>query len=103
MNKGETILRYFATYDLPGAVTDLLSFDSRAARDAWVNFSDEFSRETNTTSDNCTFGRKAIEFFAPEDMRFVESIICRCDHVETIPNAVVYCGMWLYIEKCGWS
>lgn len=81
-------MKYFATYDLPG-VTDLLAFNSREARDKWVNFLDDLSRETKTTADNCTFRRKAID--APEDIRLVQSIIRNCRYTETISNAIVYC------------
>lgn len=82
-------MKYFATYDLPG-VTDLLAFNTRAARDEWVNFLDDLSRATKTNADNCTFGRKAI--YAPEDIRLAQSIIRHCRHTEKIPNAIVYCA-----------
>lgn len=82
-------MKYFATYDLPG-VTDLLAFNTRAAREEWVNFLDDLSRATKTNADNCTFGRKAID--APEDIRRVQSIIRHCRHTETIPNATIYCS-----------
>lgn len=82
-------MKYLATYDLPG-ITDLLAFNTRAARDAWVNFLDDLSRATKTTADNCTFGRKAID--ASEDILIAKSIIRHCKHTEKIPNAIVYCA-----------
>lgn len=81
-------MKYYATFDLPG-ISDIFAFNSKAARDEWVNFLDEFSRATKTTADNCTFGRLAID--APEDIRLIKALITGCAYKDRIYDAVVYC------------
>lgn len=40
--------------------SDVAEFQTEQERDEWVNFQDEFSRDFNTTSDNCVFEREKL-------------------------------------------
>ena len=80
---------FYASFDLPGIITDILAFKTKSARDKWVSFNDDFSRRTKTAPENCTFGRLAID--APEDIRYAESMIACCSYKEKMYGAIVYC------------
>jgi hypothetical protein len=40
--------------------SDVAEFQTEQQRDEWVNFQDEFSRDFDTTVDNCVFGREKL-------------------------------------------
>lgn len=50
--------RFYAKFK--GYNNEILIFDSEAARDAWVKYEDEFSRDMGTTPNNAIFKRITI-------------------------------------------
>lgn len=50
--------RFFAKFKENN--NEILIFDSETARDAWVNYNDEFSQTMGTTAENAFFKRQAI-------------------------------------------
>lgn len=53
-----TMEKFFAKYKENN--NEILIFDSETARDAWVNYNDEFSQTMGTTAENAFFKRQAI-------------------------------------------
>lgn len=49
---------YFAKFKESNS--EIYIFSTAAARDAWVNYQDQFSRDMGTTSENAFFTRQAI-------------------------------------------
>lgn len=50
--------RFFAKFKKNN--NEILIFDSETARDAWVNYNDDFSQTMGTTVENAFFKRQAI-------------------------------------------
>lgn len=50
--------KFFAKYKENN--NEILIFDSETARDAWVNYNDEFSQTMGTTAENAFLKRQAI-------------------------------------------
>lgn len=71
---------YYACFDLPGMPVDIFAFKSKADRDDWVNFLDDFSIGMETPED-CVFKRKALD--TPEELLFAETRIQKCKKLKT--------------------
>ena len=72
-----TMKRFFAKFKENN--NEILIFDSETARDAWVNYNDEFSQTMGTTAENAFFKRQAItekkDLYLPAMLLMTEIII----------------------------
>ena len=86
---------FYATYDLVG-ITDILAFNTRAARDEWVKYLDAFSLAVNETPENCVFERKALD--TPKELLFAETMMHKCE-LFTTKESYTYNPLLTVIDK----